>query len=194
MKSNFYKSFSHQAMLPNKARAPGVVLNIESNESTKEKQEKINLHWKQIEQKIHATNTLRKPSNQPDYDIQNVNVENFTIDVIVNDQNNNSEFDRRKVKHGFTDILALLESGEINENVSVYKKVPTKEEQVFVKELLSQNINDKLDSNNEKIKNNLVGSNYLKGQSNNSPNDKNERSPVKYLMSNYDKGEVVVFK
>ncbi|XP_028043463.1 uncharacterized protein LOC114252961 [Bombyx mandarina] len=112
-KSKIFRTYADQILLSNKQDTQSGVLNIDSNESTRMKQAKTDLHMKEIDEYIHVTNFTKTAIANPDFDVQDVAAEKFNLNFDGN-QIIEVKNEVKAKENSLDNILGHLNSGEIN--------------------------------------------------------------------------------
>ncbi|CAD0205629.1 unnamed protein product [Chrysodeixis includens] len=122
--SQVYRSFSEGVLSghPDRKKVDG--MQFESNENNKKK---LKLNLKEIEKVIHLKHKkARRVIGKPEYDIEDVDIENFNVDILVNDSYSKEKIEKKLDTDAddFSSYFAHIGSDENNDDVQVNKLLP----------------------------------------------------------------------
>lgn len=121
--SKVYKSFSEHVLSGHYEKKNHDVMHFDSNESAKRR---VKIDLNEIEKVIHGkSNRSNKAIRKPEYSVDSVDIENFTVNIVMNNRIN----ERFNLNHDdnidiYSSIFGLMNSNEIEDEIPVTKLLP----------------------------------------------------------------------
>ncbi|XP_026734452.1 uncharacterized protein LOC113498584 [Trichoplusia ni] len=121
-RSQIYRSFSEGVLSGHPERTKVEDMKFESNEN---KKKKLKSNLNEIEKVIHVKHRKpRKKMGKPEYNIEDVDIENFTVDIMINDTSSKEKIEVNPENDNFSGLFAHIGSDEIDDDLPVTKLLP----------------------------------------------------------------------